>query len=210
MNLAEAVKLGPGMPVKDLHCVVARAFPARTATTQYGVKTVLDGIFSDGNGTELRLTWWNPTYSADQLAGQQVVISAGTSKDNKLVGAVLKQGRDKDGHPRLELSISDNRLVLASELTDAVTPQAAAASRAPATAAAPSPAPPPMASGGKLRESDLYALAQRAANRMTECFIANSVPLDAPTLGALMSTVIIAATRGALTLEPNEEDAPPF
>jgi hypothetical protein len=146
MTIAELLASPAGTPVTNLVVQVARAYQARTVNTDDGQKAVMDIELTDATG-QVRASWWSPPADLrpGDLQGQRIIINARCNQRNQLVGAKLKQGKDKNGTPRLEISVSGDYLARyvapIATPTNAPTPTPFGSPLPPANATPPAPAP---------------------------------------------------------------------
>jgi hypothetical protein len=105
MTIAECIAAPAGTAVQGLTATCKRVSELREVQTQKnGIKAVLDCVLSDASG-EARASIWEPTLAPAELRGAVVVITGGKTR----------QGQDRDGHPRVELSVPGARLALAAD-----------------------------------------------------------------------------------------------
>lgn len=242
MKLSEVVAQPVGMPISNLYARVIAAYKTREVNTTYGVKYIQDLTISDDTMSEVKLTWWAPTMDNASMKGQIIFVNARLNGKGQMSGAVVKQDKDKDGNPRVQLNVTGDHLLLCDAQGKPMAATAPAMPQAPqapqfmpppagvpagpsAVASIPPPPEPhweqsqaPQAPAvGKLTESQLYALAERACGRFVELFTFRGVPVEGSAIAACVNTVLIAATQRNLTVEHdldkpmgNDPDAPPF
>ncbi len=110
MSTLAQVKTWPiGTVVPDsIKATVKAVFQRKTGESQYGPWSVQTLVVADG-GDEMFVSCWG-CEELGFLKGQSVdIASTGKDKNGKVCGVETFQGKDKEGHPRLDLKLDHKK-----------------------------------------------------------------------------------------------------